>query len=184
MSIVDLIKGFFKTHNNIADIVMDLAVGLAIVAAIFTMLYLYAGVWPPLLGITSESMSPHMEKGDLVLIQGLSRGDVHTYEGQESVDYLMFGERGDVIVYYPYGETSRTPVIHRAIRYVEAGDPMWRDGPAAPWPGYITLGDNNQGAIDQRTDICRGEPVKKEWIIGMARYRVPYLGYLRAVLPS
>ncbi len=94
MSIIDMIKNFFKVHNDLRDFLKDVAIGLAVVAVVFLALYLYAGTWPPILSITSGSMSPHMEKGDLVLIQGLERGDVHTYEGQESVNYLMFGERG------------------------------------------------------------------------------------------
>jgi signal peptidase I len=88
---------------------------------------------------------------------------------------------GDVIVYRPFG--NATPVIHRAIRYVNKGDPMWHNGPAAPYSGYITLGDNNQGIYDQMSNICPGQPVKAEWVVGIARYRIPYIGYLRSLLP-
>lgn len=183
MSIIDLIKNFFTVHHDLRDFLKDVAIGLAVVAVVFLALYLYAGTWPPILSITSGSMSPHMEKGDLVLIQGLEKGAVHTYEGLESANYLMFGERGDVIVYRPHGYTNVTPVIHRAIRLVHKGDPMWRNGPAAPWDGYITLGDNNGGVVDQNSNVCLDEPVKSEWILGTARYRVPYVGYIRALLP-
>jgi signal peptidase len=27
-------------------------------------------------------------------------------------------------------------------------------------------------------------PVKEDWVIGVARYRVPYIGYLRLLLPG
>lgn len=183
MSIIDMIKNFFKVHKDISDFLKDVAIGLAVVAVIFLALYLYAGAWPPILSITSGSMSPHMEKGDLVLIQGLDRGAIHTFESQESVNYTMFDEQGDVIVYRPYGYTNVTPVIHRAIRFVHQGEPMWTNGPAAPWDGYITLGDNNNGIVDQSSNVCLYEPVKSEWVLGTARYRVPYLGYIRALLP-
>ncbi len=156
----------------------DVAIGLAIVAVVALALYAYAGTWPPIFSVMSGSMTPHLEKGDLVLVRA---GEVHTYE--ESANYFMFEKQGDVIVYHPYGDVSRTPVVHRAIRHVEKGEPMWPNGPVAPWDGYITLGDDNQGVVDQNSDICRNEPVKKEWIIGVARYRIPYIGYVRAMLP-
>jgi signal peptidase I len=178
-----MIKSFFAVHHDLKDFLKDVAIGLALVAVAFLALYLYAGTWPPILSITSGSMSPHMERGDLVIIQGLEKGDVHTYEGPESVNYSMFGEAGDVIVYRPYGFTNVTPVIHRAIRFVHKGDPMWGNGPAAPWDGYITLGDNNNDVVDQNSNVCLGEPVKSEWILGTARFRVPYVGYIRALLP-
>jgi signal peptidase len=160
----------------------DIAFAAVIFVLLFGGLYAYAGGWPPMVSVISDSMSPHMEKGDLVLIQGLSRGDVKTYEGPESLNYTSFEERGDVIVYRPEGEG--TPTIHRAIRWVEQGEPMWHNGPAAPWAGYITLGDNNQGVLDQMApSICYEQPVKKEWIVGIARFRIPFLGYIRSVIP-
>jgi signal peptidase I len=171
------------TCDPMADrgILGDIAFAVVIFIAIAGALYLYSGGWPPMVSITSTSMVPHMDKGDLVIIQGLSRGDVKTYEGPESLDYLMFEERGDVIVYRPDGQNNVTPVIHRAIRWVNESEPMWHNGPAAPWSGYITLGDNNQGIYDQLAGISG--PVKKEWIIGIARYRIPYVGYIRSVIP-
>jgi signal peptidase len=165
----------------------DAALPLAILAVAMAALYLYAGVWPPLVSVGSDSMVPNMERGDLVIIQGLDRGGVRTYEGQESVGYAagyaMFGETGDVIVYRPYGYTNVTPIIHRAIRYVNESEPMWHNGPPAPHAGYITMGDANQ-CCDQVAEICAGQPVEAEWIIGVARYRIPYLGYVRSLLPS
>ena len=56
-------------------------------------------------------------------------------------------------------------------------------GPAAPNDGYITLGDNNHGVYDQEApSICYLEPVQKDWILGIARFKVPYLGYLRSLV--
>ena len=64
---------------------------------------------------------------------------------------------------------------------VEAGQPMWKDGPIAPYSGYITKGDNvvtNQ-YYDQEGQISYEMPVKDEWVIGTAQYRIPYIGYVR-----
>jgi signal peptidase len=55
------------------------------------------------------------------------------------------------------------------------------EGPPAQYSGYITKGDNvvtNQ-YFDQEGDISYYKPIKDEWIIGTAKYRIPYLGYIR-----
>lgn len=48
--------------------------------------------------------------------------------------------------------------------------------------GYITLGDNNRGAIDQTNLLYHNElvqPVKFEWIVGVARGELPWFGALK-----
>ncbi|MEM4160763.1 MAG: hypothetical protein QW531_02135 [Thermoplasmata archaeon] len=48
--------------------------------------------------------------------------------------------------------------------------------------GFITLGDNNQGAVDQTNLFYRNElvqPVKFEWIVGVARGELPWFGALK-----
>jgi signal peptidase len=106
------------------------------------------------------------------------------------------------------------------MRYVETGEPMWKNGPVAPFSGYITKGDHNEvidqmaGQIigpanlayigshrdefvdvgsniylDKKTGLIIykmengtfvGEgisfltPVKKEWVIGIAKAKIPY----------
>jgi signal peptidase len=94
---------------------------------------------------------------------------------------MTFGDYGDVILYRPYGQESITPIIHRAMYRVEAGEPMWENGPAAPYSGYITKGDNpvTNRHYDQEGQISYYVPVKDEWVIGVAKYRIPYLGHIR-----
>ncbi|WP_174591585.1 S26 family signal peptidase [Methanocella conradii] len=180
----EFIKNFEAKHPEFYGFLQDVAFSLAIVAAISLALYLYAGTWPPMVSVNGISMYPNMENGDLVFIQGLNRGDIQTYENSMLTGYKMYNNYGDVIVYVPYGDTSREYVIHRAMRWVEEGQPMWSGGPPAPHSGYITLGDNNHGIYDQMApSICYGEPVKKEWILGIARFKLPYLGYLRMLIP-
>ena len=47
-----------------------------------------------------------------------------------------------------------------------------------PHGGIITLGDNNHGVVDQSAFICP-EPVKAEWIEGVARGELPWFGLLK-----
>ncbi len=62
--------------------------------------------------------------------------------------------------------------------WVDIGDPMWTNGPPAPHAGYITKGDNidTNKQVDQATSISKLQPVKEEWIIGVARWKIPLIG--------
>ncbi|WP_174591605.1 S26 family signal peptidase [Methanocella conradii] len=181
----ELIKLFAAKHPVIYDNVKDVAFSLAVVAAIMLILYVYAGTWPPMVSVIGVSMHPNMEDGDLVFIQGLARGAIQTYSNSTSTGYKSFNDYGDVIVYRPYGDPSSEWVIHRAVRWVEKGQVMYTDSlgdHVAPASGYITLGDNNNGIYDQKTPICYDQPVREEWILGVARLKLPYLGYLRHII--
>jgi len=179
---LDNIRQFFKAHPDLYQFLKDLVFSLVFVAVIALALYLYAGTWSPVVSVDGTSMLDHMHAGDLVLVQGLDRGAVKTYEESVNTSYVQFEEPGDVIVYYPYGDRSQPMVIHRAIRWVNKSEPMWPNGPPAPVSGYITLGDNNHNVTDQESNICYLQPARPEWIHGIARYKVPYLGYLRSLL--
>ncbi|MCK5660704.1 MAG: S26 family signal peptidase, partial [Methanosarcinales archaeon] len=50
----------------------------------------------------------------------------------------------------------------------------------APNDGYVTKGDHNT-RYDQETGIST-IPVKDEWVIGVARQSIPYLGYVRLTM--
>ena len=137
---MDDIKRFFSAHPDLYQFLKDLVFSLTFVAVIALALYLYAGTWSPVVSVDGTSMLDHMHAGDLVLVQGLDRGPVKTYEDSINTSYAQYGEPGDVIVYYPYGRRDLPMVIHRAIRWVNQSEPMWPDGPVAPASGYITLG--------------------------------------------
>lgn len=88
----------------------------------------YAQNWPPAVIVESSSMM-HLDSevaygrvgtidpGDLVLVKSIdSAEDVRTFvEGGDD----RYRSAGDVIVYYPANDRSGTPVIHRAMAYVE-----------------------------------------------------------------
>jgi signal peptidase len=181
------IKRFAEKHPVIYDYVKDVVFSLAAMATIAAILYVYAGIWPPMVSVNGISMCPNMENGDLVFIQSLDRGTIQTYDNSTSINYKTFNNYGDVIVYKPYGDSSKPLVIHRAIRWIEQGQVMYTDRACdhlAPTSGYITLGDNNNGVYDQKVQsICYDQPVRKEWILGIARFKLPYLGRLRSIIP-
>ena len=134
------------------------------------------------------------------------------------------------LVGIPIPPYKATPIIHRALRYVNKDDPMWVGGPKASFDGYITKGDHND-VIDQSAGIILGlanttylvqeqkkgeivevggrsifmdkatgliiykadnssyigegisylTPVKKDWVIGVARVKIPLVGYVRLI---
>ena len=182
-------KGIFEHFRGmfggkrLRDTAVDIVLAVALIALVCGALYAYAGVWPPLVSVGGTSMYPNLKNGDLVILRGLDRVGVVT--GSEAINssYEKLGGYGDVIVYSPMGNRSITPVIHRAMYYVKAGQPMWPGGPTAPWDGYITLGDNNF-LYDQSSSISPDSPVRPSWILGVPQMRVPFLGMVRSLLPT
>ena len=127
--------------------------------------------------VESGSMLPNIGIGDVVIIQSAQQTHIISHTEGALSGYTSFDEYGDVILYRKYGSSTDTLIIHRAMYWVEEGEPMWSGGPAAPHSGYITKGDNNWG-IDQKASTSWRQPVKEEWIIGVARWHIPWVGYL------
>jgi signal peptidase len=162
----------------------ELSTRRAVLAVIFaisiplTVPYAATGTWRVGFAIESGSMEPNMHAGDLIFVQAPARTEIITYEEGEALGYKSFDEYGDVIVYRPGGRPPATPILHRAMYWVEEGEEM-PNGKPAPHAGYITKGDNNAG-FDQ--PMLGVEPVKPEWVVAVAKVRIPYLGYPSIIL--
>ncbi|QLC48948.1 signal peptidase I [Methanolobus zinderi] len=185
MTLKDKYKAFKESDNFYVSLARDiLSVFLAVlIFASFSQIVF--GMWTPMVAVESGSMEPHMNVGDIIFIKDIDRTQIVTY-AQGTDDYTSFDSYGDVILYKPYGQEGVTPIIHRAMYYVEEGEPMWEGGPEAPHSGYITKGDNEvtNRYYDQQGQVSYLMPVKEEWVIGVAQFKIPYLGYLRLMLPS
>ncbi|KXS42745.1 MAG: peptidase S26B, signal peptidase [Methanolobus sp. T82-4] len=185
MTLKDKYKAFKESDNFYVSLTRDiLSVFLAVlIFASFSQIVF--GMWTPMVAVESGSMEPHMNVGDIIFIKDIDRTQIITY-AQGTDDYTSFDSYGDVILYKPYGQEGVTPIIHRAMYFVEEGEPMWEGGPEAPHSGYITKGDNEvtNRYYDQQGQVSYLMPVKEDWVIGVAQFRIPYLGYLRLMLPS
>ena len=184
----------------------EVLTSVAAVVAVGLLLFAISGVWPPMVAIESDSMVPHMQKGDLVFVMEEGRLAPESAHGEtgvvtaaigEDVGYTKFKQSGDVIVYQPYGDERRTPIIHRAMLWVDEGEnwydranPEYVDGAdncrqlsncPAERAGFITKGDNNPG-YDQALGIS--SIVRPNWVIGTAEIRIPYLGWIRLSLST
>lgn len=170
-----------EEENFLVSLGKDLLSVAAVLIAFMVLSKLAFGLWTPMVAVESGSMEPHMQIGDIIFIKNIDRVDLVTNEEGKKSNYMTFGDYGDVILYKPYGQDNITPIIHRAMYRVKAGQPMWENGPVAPYSGYITKGDNTitNSHYDQEGQISYYMPVKDEWIIGVAKYRVPYLGHIR-----
>lgn len=180
----------------------DIGTSLGAVVLVGLFLFAVSGVWPPLVAIESGSMEPHIQTGDMVFIMDEQRfpgpdarhGVVTAAAGSEA-GYRTFEQSGDVIVFEPNGNEARTPVIHRAMLWVEDGE-NWYDranreyvGNAAncaqlqhcpaPHAGFITKGDNKFS--NSRYDQVSGSStvVRPQWVIGTGVVRIPRVGYVR-----
>ncbi|MEM2933608.1 MAG: S26 family signal peptidase [Halobacteria archaeon] len=160
-------------------LVRDLLSALLFVSITAVALYSLSGTWPPMVVPESPSMVPNINIGDVLFIQSPAYAKIITYREGREVNYKMFGDYGDVILYKPDGDSRMTPIIHRAMYWVNAGDLM-PNGKIAPFAGYITKGDNNK-YFDQGGLPNVRYPVKPEWVIGVAKVKVPYVGYVTLI---
>ncbi len=108
-------------------------VALALIVLLLVGLFAYTSNWPPIFVVESDSMQHGygdtvglINTGDLVLVQKVSPSTIVTYVEGQQTGFSTYGEYGDVILYHPNGATLATPVIHRAILYLE-WDPQTGD---------------------------------------------------------
>ena len=184
MSLREAIKKFNESDSQWIGLLRDILFVVTVVVIFTSVSQITLGLWSPMVAVESGSMIPHIQIGDIIFVESIDRTSLITNKAGIEKDYTSFGDYGDVILYRPYGKEKVTPIIHRAMYYIEEGEPMWADGPSAPNSGFITKGDNTKTnpSYDQQGSISYQQPVKKEWIIGVARfYRIPFLGYVSLI---
>ncbi len=100
-------------------------VALAIIVVLLVSLFAYTQNWPPVYVVESNSMQHGstdqlglINAGDLVLAQKIPFAQITPYVVGLRSGYSTYGEPGDVVLYYPNGQGG-TPVIHRALLYLE-----------------------------------------------------------------
>lgn len=148
--------------------VKDALILVATFAVVLGGLYLYTGLWPPAVIVESSSMMHRedevvvvpvlrsygrigtIDPGDLVFVKRApTKEDIEVWSAGGKVH---FGKPGDVIVYYKAGDRRQTPIIHRAITWVdvvEQGGATYYDIPFKP--GEACPG----GASRTTSDTCR-----------------------------
>jgi len=156
----EMIRAFRNCDNWAVSLARDILWVVAVVGCVALALYLICGTWPAVVTVESGSMEPHMNIGDLVVVVQQDRfGPLQTWEEAKQTGYQKFGDFGDVIIYRPNGVTdfwasigllplsSQHPIIHRAMTWVDAGQPEPSylnpyEGNATPTE-YIPLATSN-----------------------------------------
>lgn len=202
----DWVRWFFETEDGIVAFVREVLGSVLAVLLVGLLLFAISGLWPPMVAVESSSMHPNLQKGDLVFVMEEHRfapqaahgqTGVVTYQTGQRIGYTKFDRPGDVIVYRKNGQTFGTPIIHRAMFWVNESENWYgKANPAAigsaencqqlrncpaPHAGFITKGDNQEtnAQYDQVTGLS--SPVRPEWVVGTAEVRIPLLGYVRLV---
>jgi signal peptidase len=117
-----------STRGQLMSLMRDVVTALVVVVIVLLSLWTYGGRWPPMVVVESESMQHSntyssvgvIDTGDLTFVRTLQRshGVVPWVQGEKD-GYSRHGGYGDVIVYHKNGLTSVTPIIHRAIVWIE-----------------------------------------------------------------
>lgn len=118
-----------KKYQSIAIFLRDAAIAAAFVALVLLAMFAYTGLWPPLVVVESNSMmhgeDNHsnvgtIDTGDLVLVKKVdSVSDIETYMDSQISGHKTYGDYGDVVIYKRGGSDTTTPIIHRALIYLE-----------------------------------------------------------------
>jgi signal peptidase len=118
-----------KKYESVVLFLRDAAIAVLFVAIVLIAMFAYTGLWPPLVVVESDSMmhSPDnissvgtIDTGDLVLVKRVDAAtDVQTYVKGLTTGHKTYGDYGDVVIYKRGGSDTTTPIIHRAIIYLE-----------------------------------------------------------------
>jgi signal peptidase len=115
-------------RRSILLLLRDVAIAFIIVGIILGSIMAYSQVWPPMVVVESDSMQHSetesfigtIDTGDLVLVRNSpAKSDIITYVEGRARNYITYSDYGDVIVFRKDGNPNTTPIIHRAMIYLE-----------------------------------------------------------------
>ncbi len=118
------------------SIIKDVLLALLVVIIVMGALFAYCQVWPPVVVVESGSMMHGVnseigiiDTGDMVLVKrSPAKENVMTFIEGESRNHRTYGEFGDVIIYRPNGRDDLTPIIHRAVLWLDINTTHVQEG--------------------------------------------------------
>jgi len=151
---------------------VDVLVAVALVGSVFLAMFAYTGNWPPLVVIESKSMQHSgteseigiMDTGDLAMVKTVaSASEITSYAAALRTDYRTYGDFGDVVIYWRGGDQTKTPIIHRAVVFLDANEDGSFSAPELQW---LTAGADY--AMTNASD---------SWSHITSDFRLPHYGY-------
>jgi len=119
-----------KQRGQVALFLRDVGIALLLVVLVLVAMFAYTGLWPPIVVVESNSMMhgtdnlSHIgtiDTGDLVLVRKVTKpSDISTFVDGLSSGHRTYGDFGDVVIYWKGGSHVGTPIIHRALIYLQA----------------------------------------------------------------
>lgn len=183
----------FQDNTPFGLLIWDISRVILAVVIIASLTMWLTGLTTPFVAVSSGSMEPNIMTGDLVITTApvgspplASTDSIET--SRNNTGTISFNKKGNVIVFQ--SNHHEIPVLHRAHHHTQKGE-NWVENVdqeklpenvscttletcPAPQTGYVTLGDNNPH-YDQ---VGEYDIVTENDIIGVAEYRIPYLGWL------
>ncbi|WP_457558179.1 signal peptidase I [Candidatus Harpocratesius sp.] len=127
----------------------------------------------PLVVVTSESMLPDIEVGDLLVVKGVDPSEIIPGDHENRT--------GSIIIYDTHGiwgeDAISEPVVHRVVgRYFNTTENRYY---------FITQGDNNfdtdpPGMANGKSEI----PVPEDNVLGVVIYQIPKVGKIKMFLDN
>ncbi|MEM2902264.1 MAG: signal peptidase I [Candidatus Bathyarchaeia archaeon] len=145
---MNLVKRMWR--SEVFRVVFTLALVFLAVQGAWMVMKVILGTEVPLAYVPSRSMEPTLRVGDLVVIEGVEPREISL---------------GDILVFYVpghYGEDSYR-IVHRVVTVVQVDGTL----------GFETKGDNNPSS-----DLYRWGYIPASHVVGVVKYRIPYVGYL------
>ena len=119
--------------DPVRTLIREIALAIGMITILVLAMWAHTGSMPPLVVVESNSMQHDssgeigtIDAGDLVLVHSPSSSNVITFAeatnpNSRHYGYKSLGMEGDVIIYERNGESSSTPIIHRALFKAEIG---------------------------------------------------------------
>lgn len=151
-------KKFFSSWQGY--LIKYAIIWFAILIIFIGSIFIYTGNWPSMVVVESNSMQHSddeaflgvMDTGDMVLVKSIEdEDDVVSYMKGKRIGHETYGEYGDVVIYRKNGYTDTTPVIHRAIIWLEYNEtsnsfdiPELKNHDAGEDEGWYVVGGENR----------------------------------------
>lgn len=170
--------------EELKDEVFFVLIALILAYGLYTTIGLALGTEIPVVAVTSGSMEPQLQRGDLIIVQGKQFEDI---------------QRGDIIIYKT--QYMNVPIIHRVIDRTETALETKGDdnpdqvkfcversyGACQPNERLVQL-ENGQACVKPARGSCpNGEIVNveknitKDQVLGVEAFVIPQVGNIKLI---